>query len=147
MNFVFTWKKASIFTGSLLLAGILSTLLDVPPSFAVLIMIGVIYWLANFDTKKPTAKNTTVLIVAVHEGNLEKVKAIIAKNIVGLDDQDSEGYTALHYATVRMRLDLVDALLSAGANRALATRKGETALQMAERAKWSTGASRLESVP
>jgi ankyrin repeat protein len=147
MNFIFTWKKALIFTGSLLLAAILSTLLDMPASFGVLIMIGVIYYLANFDRKKSTAKNTTVLIVAVDDGNLEKVKAIIAKNIVSLDDQDSEGYTALHYATIKMRLDIVDALLSAGANRALATRKGETALQIAKRTKWPTGASRLQSVP
>jgi ankyrin repeat protein len=147
LNFVFTWKKTLILTGSLLLAAIVSTLLDMPASFGVPIMLGVVYYLANFDGKKSTAKNTTILIVAVDEGDLEKVKAIIAKNIVGLDDQDFEGYTALHHATVKMRLDIVDALLSAGANRTLATKRGETALQIAERAKWSTGASRLELVP
>lgn len=104
--------------------------------------------IAAFSGKKLAKrrlKKTTVLILAVEEGSLGKVKDIIARDVVGINEQDSEGWAALHYAVKMKRLDIVNELLSAGADSSIVTGKGESAFQIATTAKWPEGVSRLAS--
>ena len=60
------------------------------------------------------------LFRAAHNGDVETVKKSLAAKGVNVDQGDSVGWTAMYWACVRNRADVVDALLDAGANPNLA---------------------------
>jgi ankyrin repeat protein len=70
---------------------------------------------------------------AAKSGNLAQVETLL-KDAAGFDInfQDKYGYTALHMAAMFGHTPIVQALLRAGASRAVKTKDGETAQDVAK---------------
>src|SRR5438270_10957434 len=69
---------------------------------------------------------------AVKAGNLAEVKRLIADG-VNIDEQDSDGQTALHIAVIEKRMEIVPWLLEQHASVHAAMRNGDTPLHVAGR--------------
>lgn len=59
--------------------------------------------------------------------NTETAKRILADRRMDLNAEDNDGRTALHYAVLKRRLDVIRSLLEAGADKSLEDDKGRTA--------------------
>ncbi|KAM3729084.1 Pappalysin-1 [Dirofilaria immitis] len=75
------------------------------------------------------------VLTAAEDGNLESLKNLISNNPLLLSARDVDGYTALHRASYSGHADIVDYLLSIGANPEWVTNDGWTVLHCA--ATWS----------
>ncbi len=77
------------------------------------------------------AETSSALIDAAKANELSKAKAILAKNKVNIDAQDSEGMTALMQAAIEGNLPMTKLLLSKKAKLELKNSVGDTALAVA----------------
>ncbi|KAM3722953.1 Acyl-CoA-binding domain-containing protein [Dirofilaria immitis] len=68
---------------------------------------------------------------ALDEGNIEKLRGLLAGNLGLLAENDENQLTALHWASDRGRLELVDFLVSAGADVNIQDYDGQTPLHYA----------------
>jgi ankyrin repeat protein len=78
------------------------------------------------------SRNVSGLSVAAHFGMTETVKLLLS-NAIGIEAEDSEGRTALHWATERGHELVTQILLDNGAEIEARDHSGWTALQMASR--------------
>lgn len=62
---------------------------------------------------------------------LEEFKKAYKAEAIDVNAQDSFGFTLLHYAVARSRLDIVELLLTEGVNLTLTNDRGQTALNLA----------------
>ncbi|MDB5756785.1 MAG: hypothetical protein JWM30_74 [Burkholderia sp.] len=67
------------------------------------------------------AKKMTALIAAACGGHLELVQMLVKRKDIALDQMDGKGWSALHYASVLNKPDVVKCLLAAGAQVNLGT--------------------------
>lgn len=85
---------------------------------------------ARFDI--PDSKGQTVLHHALQCSSLSWVSAMIEKSYeFGLEKQDLDGNTALHYAVMRRYANIVDFLLIKNANPVLKNNNGQSPLNLA----------------
>uniref|UniRef100_A0A915Q0P6 Acyl-CoA-binding domain-containing protein 6 n=1 Tax=Setaria digitata TaxID=48799 RepID=A0A915Q0P6_9BILA len=68
---------------------------------------------------------------ALDEGNVEKLKDLLAANLGLLEEKDENQLTALHWASDRGKLELVDFLVNAGADVNIQDYSGQTPLHYA----------------
>lgn len=92
----------------------------------------------------PELNGMTSLMVAAAEGDAQAVKDAIAQG-VDLNETDNRRATALMYAAANQRLDIVDALLTAGADPTVKTYKYSTALDFARQVKSEEIVRRISS--
>ena len=64
--------------------------------------------------------------LAARDGDVETAKALLVQAAMDVDARDTAGRTALYEAADRGHLDVVEALLGAGADPTLAERNGMT---------------------
>lgn len=76
------------------------------------------------DYRQNSALDNTVLHLASSAGNLDDVKQICSKK--NINDKGDLGNTALHYACMMGHVEIVNFLLSKGANKNLENEFGET---------------------
>jgi len=86
----------------------------------------------------------TALHVAVYNGHVEAVKALIEAN-VNLDTQAKDGCTALHVAVYKGHVEAVKMLIKAKANLDTQDENGLTALQIAQDKNYAEIAKLLEA--
>ena len=75
--------------------------------------------------------NTTALMLAVTNGSLAAVEALLARK-ANPDAQDGAGATALMFAAQLGKIDLVRALLKRGARAQIVAKNGATAGELAK---------------
>mmetsp|Transcript_88045 Transcript_88045/g.284280 ORF Transcript_88045/g.284280 Transcript_88045/m.284280 type:complete len:184 (-) Transcript_88045:416-967(-) len=78
-----------------------------------------------------SAGSTNPLMFAAHEGKVDEIKALVAKDGSNLNAQDEYGWTALRYAARSNHLEVATALIEAGADPNLASASGRTPLMSA----------------
>ena len=69
----------------------------------------------------------TSLIIAAQAGHLDIVNMLLAYKGVAVDIQDHQGFSAVHRATWRNHVEVVQALIKKGANLTLKNIDGNTA--------------------
>jgi ankyrin repeat protein len=87
----------------------------------------------------PFRSGNTVLIVAASENKTQEITNILDKEIVGIDEQNVLGNTALHIAVFHKSLDATKLLLARGANKEVQNKAGQTPLDIAKKIKWGDG--------
>jgi ankyrin repeat protein len=80
-----------------------------------------------------TNRYSTPLTSAAYQDNRDLVALLLAQRKININVQDVDGYTALMWASEHGSLDLVELLVSTGANPNLKNNRGETAISLAER--------------
>ena len=75
----------------------------------------------------------TALYAAVHKGNKDSVKLLLAQPGIKLDETNDDGDTALMVAAEGGHAEIVEMLLKAGANVSFANEHGETAIARAQK--------------
>ena len=146
LNFTFTWQKTWIFLVGCLLAGIVGVMTNNNTAGAAVLLGFIIYLASPHSESEGLPAGATVLMAAIHEGNFGKLKELLEKKTVGVNDKDHDGRTALHYATFKQRLDMLDLLIAAGADILVTTNKGFTVRQIAEKKRWRAGIARLDEL-
>jgi hypothetical protein len=81
------------------------------------------------ERQKPS-QQTILLYEAAEKGNIEQVKALIAKG-VDVNIKDKDGNTPLHEAALNGHRDVVEFLIANGADAKARTKEGKTALDYA----------------
>ncbi|WHZ60172.1 ankyrin repeat domain-containing protein [Metabacillus hrfriensis] len=65
--------------------------------------------------KKLNKRNREELVKAIYEGHFGKVKLLVRSNS-SADNKDEDGWTPLHWATQECQMEIIQYLLSKGAN-------------------------------
>jgi ankyrin repeat protein len=79
-----------------------------------------------------TNRYSTPLTSAAYQDNRDLVALLLAQPRINVNLQDVDGYTGLMWASEHGSLELVNLLVSAGANPNIKNKRGETALTLAE---------------
>ncbi len=86
------------------------------------------------------------LVDAVRDGEIAKLKQLISENHGLLNQKDPRfGGTPLHWAALKGNPEIVEYLISQGADKGAINQNGETPLQVAERAKRNTVVALLQA--
>ncbi|HRX15068.1 MAG TPA: ankyrin repeat domain-containing protein [Spirochaetota bacterium] len=72
------------------------------------------------------------LHMAVYSGDMDSVKYLLATGKIDVNYQEKRGYTVLHYAAWFGHPEICDYLIRHGADKNVKSKKGETALMLAE---------------
>src|SRR4029079_18644074 len=75
----------------------------------------------------------TALYAAVHKGNKDSVKLLLAQPGIKLDESNDDGDTALMVAAEHGHAEIVEMLLKAGADVSITDEAGETAITRAQK--------------
>lgn len=91
-------------------------------------------WLISIgaDVNAADVYQFSPLMRAVDTGHIDAVAELLNAPGIKIDSQDEANNTALHYAVVGQRADMVTLLLQAGANRTIQNRNGQSAQTMAQ---------------
>jgi ankyrin repeat protein len=81
----------------------------------------------------------TVLMVAASKNNIQEITNLLDNVVVGIDEQNLEGNTALHIAVIHKSFDATKLLLARGANKEVLNKTGQTPLDIAKKSKWGDG--------
>ncbi len=87
--------------------------------------------LENLLQEREANNHATPLHIACNYNALDVAKIFVEANNNIINEQDKEGYTPLHYACIRGNHQMVDYLLSQGANQNIANNAGYTPLHVA----------------
>jgi ankyrin repeat protein len=83
---------------------------------------------AALVTARPAADDRSDLSLAIRQGNLAAVRAIVEKNPALVKSGDDAGFTPLHIAATAGRVDIIEYLLERGADLEARTAGGQTPL-------------------
>ena len=92
-------------------------------SFLILLTVAA----ASSTTQAPAGERAE-LSLAIRQGNVERVKAIVEKSPALVRSADDSGFTPLHIAATAGRVDIIEFLLQCGAEMEARTSGGQTPL-------------------